>query len=188
MSIVRLGLAMVVAAVLSACGAPALTGTDLGQSAAPDFLLTDGITGSAVHLSALRPKTVALAFLYTHCTDVCPLTAEEFRQAQAKLGSDASKVVFVAVSVDPVGDTPAAVRAFSETHGLTRDWHYLIGSDALLRTVWASYAVQGGSSPSGGVTHNDAIYLIDGQGRERVLLHSDSGADAIANDLRILAR
>src|SRR5436309_2040259 len=57
---------------------PKLTGTDLGKEPAPDFQLRDA-SGQAYALDQFRGKVVILTFLYTHCTDVCPLTAEILR-------------------------------------------------------------------------------------------------------------
>jgi protein SCO1/2 len=183
------GLALVCALVLSACGEDRLYGTELEKNMAPDFTLTDGVTGKSLTLSSLRRNTVALAFLYTRCPDVCPLTAGQFRAAQRSLGGDASKVEFVAVSVDPEGDTPAAVREFSDLHDLSDRWHYLIGPRAQLEAVWALYGV--GSFASSGaraVEHNDAVYLIDGRGRERAILHSSDPTNWLLDDLRALIR
>jgi len=169
------------------CAAPQLAGTDLGATDAPDFTLTDGVTGRAVTLSAQRGQVVALTFLYTTCPDVCPLTASRFRAAQSELQADAGRVTFIAVSVDPDGDTPTAVREFSAAHGLASNWYYLVGGRAQLAPVWAAYGigVQAGSTT---VTHNDAVYLIDVRGRERVLLHSEDLATDLTKDLRALMK
>jgi protein SCO1/2 len=174
---------------MTACGEDRLFGTELAKNAAPDFTLTDGITGKSLTLSSLRTNTVALAFLFTRCPDVCPLTAGQFRAAQRSLGEDASKVTFVAVSVDPEGDTPAAVREFSVLHDLAQGWHFLIGPRAQLEAVWVRYGI--GSFASSGaraVEHNDAIYLIDGRGRERAILHSSDPTNWLLDDLRALVR
>jgi protein SCO1/2 len=180
-------LALTCALVVSACGEDRLLGTELEKNAAPDFTLTDGVTGKSLTLSSLRKSTVALAFLFTRCPDVCPLTAGQFRAAQRALGADASKVEFVAVSVDPEGDTPAAVREFSELHDLTDRWHYLIGPRAQLEAVWALYGIGAfASSGARAVEHNDAIYLIDGRGRERAILHSSDPPNWLVDDLRAL--
>jgi protein SCO1/2 len=182
-------LALVCALVLSACGEDRLFGTELEKRPAPDFTLIDGVTGKSVTLSSLRKSTIALAFLFTRCPDVCPLTAGQFRAAQRSLGDDASRVEFVAVSVDPEGDTPQAVREFSELHDLGDRWHYLIGPRAQLEAVWALYGI--GSFPSSGaraVEHNDAIYLIDARGRERAIVHSSDPPNWLLDDLRALVR
>ncbi|HEU5287915.1 MAG TPA: SCO family protein [Candidatus Limnocylindria bacterium] len=179
------------AIALIACSAPArLSGTALDGGAAPDFTLTDGISGSAVTLSSLRGSVVVIAFLYTHCPDVCPITASKFRAAQTALGPDAARVRFVAVSVDPEGDTPNDVRAFSAAHDLSTNWVYLIGPRAQLEPVWKSYGVGAFASPMAGhgVDHNDAIYVLDANGRERELVHSDIAVNELVNDLRALLR
>lgn len=186
---VRLCLVMLFALIALGCTRETLVGTEIDAQPAPDFTLTDGVSGAPLRLASLRGSVVALTFLYTHCPDVCPLTAEYFRQAQERLGSDASKAVFVAVSVDPDHDTPADVQRFSAAHRLDHNWHYLIGPAAALRSVWNAYFVgQRGGDPSGLVGHTDVIYLIDAQGRTRVILHSVDGVDALTKDMRILAR
>src|SRR5256886_13620205 len=156
----------VAAVLLTACTSPTLAGTELGATDAPDFTLTDGVSGRAVSLSSQRGQVIALTFLYTTCPDVCPLTATRFKAAQADLGGDASRVTFVAVSVDPDRDTPKAVQDFSAAHGLASNWFYLVGGRAQLSPVWAAYGigVQAGSTT---VTHNDAVYLIDARGVRR---------------------
>ena len=180
-------LALACALVMSACGEDRLFGTELEKNAAPDFTLTDGVTGKSLTLSSLRKSTIALAFLFTRCPDVCPLTAGQFRAAQRALGADASKVEFVAVSVDPEGDTPAAVREFSDLHDLRDRWHYLVGPRAQLEAVWAMYGIGAfASSGARAVEHNDAIYLIDSRGRERAILHSSDPPNWLVDDLRTL--
>ncbi|MDQ2914864.1 MAG: SCO family protein [Chloroflexota bacterium] len=175
----------IAAAVLAACAPARLAGTDLGATDAPDFTLVDGVSGRAVTLSGHRGQVVALTFLYTTCPDVCPLTAARFRAAQTELRADASRVTFIAVSIDPDRDTPKAVQDFSAAHGLSANWYYLVGGRAQLSPVWAAYAigVQAGATT---VIHNDAVYLIDARGRERVLLHSEDLAADLVNDLHAL--
>jgi protein SCO1/2 len=178
---------LLAALLLGACTPAPLAGTELGSTDAPDFTLTDGVSGRPVTLSAQRGQVVALTFLYTTCPDVCPLTATRFRASQTELKGDASRVTFIAVSVDPDRDTPKAVQDFSNAHGLASNWYYLVGGRAQLSPVWAAYGigVQAGSST---VTHNDAVYLIDVRGRERVLLHSEDLARDLTNDLRALLK
>ena len=177
----------IAALMLGGCAPPTLAGTDLGATDAPDFTLTDGVSGRAVTLSAQRGQVVALTFLYTSCPDVCPLTATRFRSAQTELQGDASRVTFIAVSVDPDRDTAQAVQAFSSAHGLASNWFYLVGGRAQLSPVWASYGI-GVQAGSTALTHNDAVYLIDARGRERVLLHSEELATDLTSDLRALLK
>ena len=138
-------------------------------------------------LSALRGKVVILAFLYTNCPDVCPLTAEKLRDARDRLGDSAADLSLVAVSVDPRHDTPMATGTFVRAHRLEGVMRFLIGDQASLARVWQLYGVAAlAAETSSVVGHNDAIFLIDKQGRERSLVHSDIDVEALAASLRIL--
>lgn len=190
LGVVARNIAIAIALLLAAC-APSqtrLSGTELDRAAAPDFTLSDGLSGDAVTLSSLRGNVVVMAFLYTHCPDVCPLTAGLFRAAQKSLGADAARVRFLAVSVDPVGDTPQAVRSFSREHDLSTNWHYLIGPRAQLEPVWSAYGIGAFDAGTGKVGHNDAIYVIDAAGREREIVHSDTPLADLVSDLRAVLK
>lgn len=178
----------VLALVLWACAPARLEGTELDATPAPDFTLSDAITGADLTLSSLRGQVVVLSFLYTHCPDSCPLTAERFREAHATLGAEATRVEFVAVSVDPVGDTVESVQAFSRDHRLSQRWHYLLGERAHLAGVWALYGIGVLDYGTAVVPHNDAMYLLDAQGRERVLMHSSAPTETLVSNLRLLLR
>jgi protein SCO1/2 len=177
--------ALLLALLLAACAPAPLAGTDLQKREAPDFTLTDGPTGDTVSLSALRGRVVVLTFLYTRCPDVCPLTAEKLRQARTGLGAAAEDLRLLAVSVDPAGDTPSATREFVRGHRLEGALRFLVGDRATLARVWAAYGIATESDGSL-VGHNDALYLIDKQGRLRSLLHSDVDAGDLAASLRTL--
>jgi protein SCO1/2 len=186
-------------------GEARLTGTDLGKTPAPDFTLTDQ-RGSAVTLSDFKSKTVVLTFIYTHCPDFCPLTAERLRAAYAQLPpARQEKVVMLAVTVDPARDTPAALQAFSAQHGLADNpnWYTLRGDQAALEQVWRAYGVDPGAmmtmnhaamhdmtstpaAPAGTLAHTNAVYLIDAKGRERVILTSVAEESSLVANLTAL--
>src|SRR5690242_14255293 len=84
-----------------------LQGTGMGGSPAPNFRLTDQF-GKSVSLAQFRGKPVVLTFLYTHCPDICPLTAEHLHSTMLELGKDAQNVAILAVSTDPLRDDQAA--------------------------------------------------------------------------------
>lgn len=136
-------LALALVGTVLACAPAKLIGEPIPSVVAPDFTLTDGPTGQVVTLSSLGGQVVLLTFLYTTCPDVCPLTAETIRAASDRLGPKAQNVVFIAVSVDPRGDTPATTRRFVADHGLGTGFRYLIGSQAALARVWQAYGIAG---------------------------------------------
>ena len=170
--------------------APTLAGIDLGRDPAPNFTLVDQ-DGAPASLEAQRGHPVVLTFLYTHCPDACPLTAEKLHAAEQSLGRRAADVRWLVVSIDPVGDTPADASKFVAAHHLTGRVHYLLGSQAQLQPVWGAYhiAVQPGQDAQAqvrSVVHSLGVYVIDGQGRERVYLDQDFDPAGLAGDLRTL--
>jgi len=167
---------------------PQLTGTSLGpHDTAPGFQLHDS-SGKLYSLSQYRGKVVVLTFMYTHCPDVCPLTAELLRQADGLAGHPAN-VEYLAVSVDPAGDTAQSVADFIAEHRLNElgdRWHYLVGGPEELGPVWTDYYIRNPQPDPPGVPvdHASAIYLIDKHGNRRLLLHVDTPAEVIARDER----
>lgn len=160
-----------------------------------DFALPDP-DGRVVSLAALRGKVVVLTFLYAHCPDECPLIAEQFHTVHAQLGGLGDRVAFMAVSVDPSGDTPDAIREFLDLHHVTGVLTYLRGSAAQLRPVWAHYFVasdaKDGVSPSTaaaqGVSHTTIVYVIDPRGQVRLFLPANFDPKDLMTDIRLLAR
>ena len=169
-----------------------------------DFSLHDD-HNRQVRLSDFRGKAVALTFLYTHCPDACPLTAEKLRQTSQQLGDLKQRVVFVAVSVDPAGDTPEAIRGFLSAHRVEGQLSYLTGSFADLRRVWGYFLVASdakdpgagprplpaaASKPQSGpqlVGHSSIVDVIDPSGNIRVFLPGDFDPKDLSTDLRILS-
>ena len=161
-------------------------GTDMGKTPAPLFQLSDQ-NGKVVSLRALQGHPVVLTFFYTTCPGPCPLTAEKMYSATQLLGSQAGKVHWVAVSVNPAVDNAHLATAFVAAHRLTGYLHFLLGTEKQLRPIWKDYAV--GVTPAQGntaMTHSVGIYLIDAQGRERVYLGSNFTPEMLAKNLQLL--
>ena len=127
-----------------------------------DFRLHDQ-DGRPVSLRQFRGRVVMLTFMYTTCRDTCPLTATQIRGALDDLSHP---VPALAVSVDPVNDTPERAREFLFRRGLGHDrMRFLLGSRAQLRPIWRSYGVR----PQGkAFDHTAYVVLIDRHGRQRV--------------------
>lgn len=185
--------AAAVLAVCAGCGAssraagqPRFDGTAIPADApAQDFALRDQ-DGRLIRLSAQRGRIVLLAFLYTHCTDVCPLIASMLDGAVRSLGPDAAHVRVLAVSVDPRGDTPKHVRTFMRERRLGPEFHYLLGTRAQLAPVWQDYNVLVEGRPADKVVHSAPVFLLDRSGRARLFYGPPQRQSAFAHDLRVL--
>lgn len=157
---------------------------DLGGTPAPDFTLTDQ-NGQRISLRQFRGKPVVLTFLYTHCPDVCPLTAEHIHTTLQQLGNRAQDVAVLAVSTDPQRDTPAAAQSFSQAHNMTQYWHYLIGSQQQLSPVWSSYNIYVQAQKKE-INHSMAVFVIDQQGKERTYFDNTFTAEQLTANLQKL--
>jgi protein SCO1/2 len=184
--VVVLTIAGCFAAAAAAAEPPAFNGGRIDNpSPLPGFTLHDQ-SGRAVSLAAQRGKLVLLTFLYTHCKDVCPLTAQNLSGAVRLLGAKRNDVRVLAVSVDPRGDTPRAVRHFVRVHRLVPQFHYLIGSKTQLEPIWREYSVTSVKRTSGDIDHTLYTVLADQTGKARVLYDASATPVAVAHDLRLL--
>jgi protein SCO1 len=154
--------------------------------AAPPLSLQDA-TGHRFTLSARRGRYVLVTFLYTNCPDVCPLIASNLNTVLRTLGPKAN-VDVLAVSVDPRGDTPAAVRAYEKRKHLDARFHFLIGTRAKLRPVWAAWHILAVDRKPDLVDHAAYTALVDPSGKQRVLYDSKVTAQQVLHDLRLLKK
>jgi len=145
---------------------------------APTFTLVDQ-GGATVSLKSFRGHAVALTFLDPVCTSNCPLIAQDFRLAEQRLGSAATKVDFVAVEANPIYRSLAFVHAFDDQEHLAGvpHWFFLTGSVDQLREVWDAYGIPVVNVGAGAmIDHGETAFIIDGAGRERVVLDDDPGS------------
>lgn len=105
-----------------------------------DFTLPDQ-TGKPFTFSSTKGKVVLMAFLFTHCGDVCPFSAIKMRQALEQLGDQAKDVALVVVSTDPERDTVPVIAAYSRDLGLYDKWHMVTGPVADLRKLYAALKI-----------------------------------------------
>src|SRR5258708_18437797 len=109
---------------------------------APEFTLTSQ-DGTPVSLADLRGKVVAVTFIYTLCTDTCPVLTPMMSFVQDRLGPDfGTKVAFVSVTVDPERDTPAVLKEYAKAFGADLGgWAFLTGAPEAIREVTRRYRV-----------------------------------------------
>lgn len=157
---------------------------------APAFTLTSQ-DAKRVSLKDLHGTPVVLTFLYTTCTDVCPVLVHVLTSAEMSLSeAERSKVRFVGITVDPRRDTPERLKAFMKERALDpARWQLLTGSVQELTRVAKDYGVVVRPAPRGDLVHNSVFVVIDASGRERAEFHgAASPSAAIAEELRKLLR
>jgi protein SCO1/2 len=144
-----------------------------------------------VTLKDLRGKPVVLTFLYTACTDVCPVLLHVLASAEQRLSPrERDAVRFVGISVDPKRDTPQRLKAYMGERGLDpARWQLLTGTLPQASHAANAYGVVVRPAPRGDFVHNSVFIVIDAQGRERAEFHGmATPPEAIAAELRKLLR
>lgn len=153
--------------------------------AAPDFTLA-GSNDSELKLSTYRGKVVLLGFGFTSCAAVCPITLGTLKQVNKKLGTQASDLQVIYITVDPDRDDAPRLKKYLSSF----DPAFIggTGTQAQLAAVRRDYgiAAEKVAGPDGSYTHSSFIYLIDREGRLRALMPFGHAADDYVHDLRIL--
>ncbi len=183
-AVVAIGTAPMAVAAVNESADPILTEALDGtpntlNTPAPAFVLTDQ-AGHVVSLASLRGHVLAMTFLDPVCTSDCPLIAQEFRQTDQRLGSEAKRVDFVAIVANPIYRSISFTNEFDRQEGLAgiSNWYYLTGSLPALERVWNSYGILVNVVSSGAmVAHSDLAFVIDSRGDERDALIDDPGPD-----------
>ncbi len=96
----------------------------------PDVTVLDQ-EGATRHFARdlVQGKVVAINFIFTHCTTICPPLAATFGKLRKLLGDRAGRDVhLISISVDPANDTPARLKAWSEKFGPGPGWTLVTGT------------------------------------------------------------
>jgi len=154
---------------------------------APDFSLR-GSDDTDLKLSRYRGKVVLLAFGYTSCTEVCPITLGVLAQARKRLAESARELQIIYITVDPERDDAGRMRQYLSAF----DPSFVggTGTPSQLAAVRADYGISVSKKmpvPGGyALAHSSYIYLIDRGGSLRALMPYGHNAEDFAHDVRIL--
>lgn len=161
-----------------------ITGADYAR----DFALPDA-DGRMRSIKDFAGKAVVVFFGYTQCPDVCPTTLQEIAEAKKLLGPDGDKVQGIFITVDPARDKPELLKAYVANFG--PDFVALRGNDdqtaAVAKDFKVYYKRVDGKAPgSYFMEHTAASYVYDPQGKLRLYVRYGAGAQALADDLKLL--
>lgn len=157
---------------------------------APAFAL-ESSQGSRVTLAGLRGKVLVVTFVFTTCSDSCPILTAKLADVARDLGSDfAARYTFVAISVDPLNDTPERLRAYARAHGVDRaGWFFLTGTPGGIGAAVRHYGASARKTDGGRIEHLFLTSLIDRAGMLRVqYLGTRFDPREMLRDLQSLAR
>jgi protein SCO1 len=184
-----------VCAVATAVGAPEVTPSEhehhhheIAQQATrttaryqtPDIKLVRE-DGRSVQLPAEMDdgKPVVLAFIYTSCTTVCPLTSQTLATLQDKLGAARDRIHILSISIDPEQDTPARLREYARSFHAGSEWHHYTGTLAASQAAQRAFDVYRGNK----MDHSPATLIRRSPGAEWVRIDGFATADQLIAEL-----
>jgi cytochrome oxidase Cu insertion factor (SCO1/SenC/PrrC family) len=100
----------------------------------------------------VRGKTVAINFIFTTCTTICPPLTATFRKVQQELGERVGRdIELISISVDPTTDVPERLKEFSAKFKAAPGWTFVTGSkpeiDQLLGALGAAVGDKNDHTP-----------------------------------------
>jgi protein SCO1/2 len=177
----------------------------------PDFALTER-SGRRVTLADLLGTVWIANFIYTQCTETCPVQSLQIRRLQDEFAG-VRDLRFVSITVDPERDTPAVLRQYAERYQADPGhWLFLTGPKQAIYALAkdgfklsvvdaSSQAGRGGvdfglaPSPAfashgstGLIIHSSRFVVVDRQGRIRAYHRTDDPESLarLRENLRVL--
>jgi len=147
----------------------------------PEVTLRDQ-AGRSVPVSELQGESGPLAvnFIFTTCTTICPVMTATFAQMRRELGPEADRIRLVSITIDPEHDTPAVLAEYAERFGAPASWSFLTGSPGDVERVLRAF-----DSWSGSKAGHRPITLLRRRGEtEWVRLEGLGSAAALAEQAR----
>ena len=162
-------------------------GTALASAIGGPFQLIDQ-NGKPFSDADLKGKWHLIFFGYTHCPDACPTALNEMSLALDRLGMKRDEVGVVFITVDPVRDTPEALKSYVQSFdapivALTGSPEAIAQAAKAYRVFYARHPRSDGDYD---MDHSAVIYVMNPEGRFTATFTPDSSADAIVQRLQKL--
>jgi protein SCO1/2 len=140
--------------------------------AVSEFTFTER-DGSLVSLQQLRGKIWVADFIYTSCTDTCPLQSAMMEKLQQEYAAN-PEIQLVSFTVDPERDTPSVLTTYAARFEADpKRWYFLTGQkERILRLVQEGFhlgvtTLSSDADPAAAIGHSPRFVLVDKEGRIR---------------------
>jgi protein SCO1/2 len=151
--------------------------------AVPAVMLSDS-TGKQVALQSLLDgdQPVAVNFIFTTCTTICPIMTATFAQMRRELGAEADRIQLVSITIDPEHDTPAVLSEYAKRFNATPTWHFLTGKPKDIEQVLRTFDAWTGTK-----TNHRPITLMRSKGDSKwVRLEGLASGTALAKQVQLV--
>ena len=146
----------------------------------PEFSLTER-SGKNIGLGALRGKIWVADFIYTSCTDTCPLQTAEMAKLQEQW-SGRPELKLVSFTVDPARDTPRVLSGYADKFKADAErWLFLTGEkEQIAQLIQAGFHLSAAPLTEDGsqasvILHSPRFVLVDREAQIRGYYDSRDG-------------
>ena len=89
----------------------------------------------------VKGKVVAVNFVFTTCTAICPSLTATFRRVQQQLAEQKVPAQLISVSVDPTVDTPERLHEFAAKFKAEPGWTFVTGTTSDIDSILKEFGV-----------------------------------------------
>lgn len=163
--------------------APIVETSSFSSARIPDLRVQDQDGNQLYfHRDLVKGKTVAINFIFTTCTAICPVLTATFRRVQQDAVDRNLDVQLISVSVDPTTDTPARLHDFAAKFKAGPGWTFVTGEtseiDSLLKALGVAVANKNDHTPMILIGNDKANYWTRAYGASSPKLLVNAIADA----------
>ena len=127
------------------------------QYSIPDVTLLD-THGNEVSMHKLLSADVpvALNFIFTTCTTICPVMTATFAKMQRELDREKlARLQVISISIDPEYDRPEVLRSYAKRFHASDSWLFLTGRSEDINAVMRAFDAYAGSK----INHQPLTFL-----------------------------
>lgn len=118
-------------------------------------------------------KLKLVAFFYTNCPDICPLTMLDFKEIQSMLkeeGLFGDRVELVSITLDPDYDTPEVITDYAQIFETDpKGWKWLRETPEKIKEIASDFQMQYELDSTTVLYHSTTMYLVDEENNIRAL-------------------
>ena len=122
--------------------------------------------GKTLQLSDLSGHPTVITMTFASCPGACPLMVNDMKSFDQSLNKKMKKQLrFATFSIDPVRDTPEALKKFYAKMHLDKRWTLFSSDNEQVRELAAVLGFNYKDLGDGDFTHSTTVYLLSANGR-----------------------
>ncbi|MFL2804188.1 MAG: SCO family protein [Dehalococcoidia bacterium] len=154
--------------------------------------------GKTIDSSNMNQDIFLMTFVFTECTNVCPIVTSQIKQSLI-LNNSETETPVILISVDPENDNEISVDNFIEKWELQANWSYITGNKNSLEPIWENYFINPmptnpieeltqNLATKNKIIHTSPVYIFNKKGSAKVVHNSPIDPEKLVNDMKILSK